>query len=732
MMTAMTIKRTGLPGKRTVAGLVIVAWAMALSLAYPVPTATGQDATGEGNCRFPDLPATSPAHADITYACRQGWFTGYPDGSFRPDRPIPAHQIATVVGRAFAAGATRADMATFLRGGNPGVPAAPARFPDVPATHPQSEDIAYAIEQSWFQGYPDDTFRPDRVITATQITAVLTRAFPTASTRAQLATFMRHGQQALNANNEPQHQPSPSKIAYEVPVYDSLGEKAARELWVADTDGSSARRLTDDVDIGWTWTSGDWEWSPDGEHIAYEVTVRDFRGNESGSELWVAEADGSDARQLTDDFAYNWLWSPSGEKIAYEVIVRDFRGNLLSSELWVADAGGSRKRRLPDVSSRWKWSPDGERIAYVVWSGFEDLWVVGADGSEARLLTHEVYIHSWEWSPDGERIAFTVFGQDSQGYEVDRELWVASLDGSDTRRLDYIDINYFINRMWWSPDGERIVYEIKENSQDEKAARELWVVGVGGSAPRRLTDDFAYNWWFLSSGERIAYQARVWEFGRWLGHSLWVAKADGSEARQLDDDIEDWRWSPNEEQIAYEVKVRDSRRTVLGSELWVAGADGSSNDSLTDIVTIQDWRWSPDGRTIVYEADVPDSSDRRRELWAVGVDGSGTNLLTYAYVLSWWGWSPNGEDIVYVVDVPDSSDRRQELWAVGVDGSGVRRLADNISVSEYGVREWGWSPDGRRFAYKVDSELWVASADGSGARRLADDAGYWRWQPVNR
>lgn len=123
---------------------VVVAWAVVLSLAYPAPTATGQDATREGNCRFPDVPATSPAYADVTHACQKGWLTGYPDGSFRPDRPVPAHQITTVVGRAFPSGSTRADMAVFLRGDRPGDPVAPARFPDVPATHPQNEDIAYA------------------------------------------------------------------------------------------------------------------------------------------------------------------------------------------------------------------------------------------------------------------------------------------------------------------------------------------------------------------------------------------------------------------------------------------------------------------------------------------------------------------------------------------------------------------------------------------------------------
>ena len=702
MMTDMIIRRTGLTGKSP---FVIVAWAVVLLLAFPAPMAPGQT-MGEGDCRFPDVPATSPAHADITYACRQGWFSGYPDGSFQPDRSVPAHQLATVVGRAFAAGSTRADMATFLRGGAPGDPAAPTGFADVPATHPQSEDIAYAVERSWFQGYPDDTFRPDRTITVRQIATVLRRAFPTASTRAQLATFMRNGQQSLNAKNEPQPEPSTTKIAYEVPVYDSLGDKVARELWVASSDGSSARRLTDDVSYYHYEdyeSSGDWGWSLDGERIAYEVIVRDFRGNKVGSELWAAEADGSRKRRLTDDVGYRWEWSPDGEYISYVATVQDSFGYVTGDELWVVGVDGSGARQLADEGSRWEWSPSGD-------------WII-----------------------------YEVILRDSFGYFVGDELWVVGTDGSNARRLtDDIGNNKFINGKWWSPDGERIVYEVIENSQDKETGSELWVVGVNDSDPLRLTEDFAYNWEFSPSGETIAYQSRIWEFGRWLGYGLWLADTDGSGQRLVDDDIA-YHWScPNKEMIAYGVKRRDSRRTVVNTELWVAATDGSSALRLANDISEGwgSWGWSPDGERIAYEVSVGDSSAGNRELWVVSVDGLSVRRLTDdipegGMWVAGWGWSTDGERIFYGVDVGDSSGGMRELWVARADGSGARRLADDIG--------WRWeSPDGERIFYGVDvgdssggmRELWVARADGSGARRLTDDVALtewgstrWRWSP---
>ena len=74
-----------------------------------------------------------------------------------------------------------------------GVALAASSFSDVASGHPQRDDIEYAADQGWFHGYRDGTFKPDKAITQSQIAMVLSRAFPTGSTRADLATFLRGG-----------------------------------------------------------------------------------------------------------------------------------------------------------------------------------------------------------------------------------------------------------------------------------------------------------------------------------------------------------------------------------------------------------------------------------------------------------------------------------------------------------------------------------------------------------
>ena len=78
-----------------------------------------------------------------------------------------------------------------------GVALAASSFSDVASDHPQRSDIEHAVDQGWFYGYNDGTFKPDRAITQSQIAKVLSRAFPSGSTRADLATFLRGGTERL-------------------------------------------------------------------------------------------------------------------------------------------------------------------------------------------------------------------------------------------------------------------------------------------------------------------------------------------------------------------------------------------------------------------------------------------------------------------------------------------------------------------------------------------------------
>lgn len=93
------------------------AWKCFLIAAAAVLTAAAAGVAVATSESFSDLPNDHPQRSDIEHAVEQGWFQGYVDGTFKPDQAITQAQIVTVIGRAFSEGSTRADLATFLRGG---------------------------------------------------------------------------------------------------------------------------------------------------------------------------------------------------------------------------------------------------------------------------------------------------------------------------------------------------------------------------------------------------------------------------------------------------------------------------------------------------------------------------------------------------------------------------------------------------------------------------------------
>ena len=108
-------------------------------------------------------------------------------------------------------------------------------------------------------------------------------------------------------------------------------------------------------------------WAPDSSKLTF-YTV-DASSGEELTDIWVVNADGTGARNLTSSTAINESFpsfSPDGERIAY---FQAGRGNN-GQELWVMNADGSNKKRLATNAIAYgpaQWSPDaGTRILYTV------------------------------------------------------------------------------------------------------------------------------------------------------------------------------------------------------------------------------------------------------------------------------------------------------------------------------------------------------------------------------
>lgn len=220
------------------------------------------------------------------------------------------------------------------------------------------------------------------------------------------------------------------------------------------------------------------------------VYVRRFR--DAG--LWridLAQPDkGIAATSLPDSTfdEFNPALSPDGSRLMF---VSTRSG---TEELWMADAGGSNVRQM--TSLRWclgwpQWSPDGTRVAFTVDYGVRpDLYLLDVRTTEVRPLTSSPELEGApHWSPDG---AWIYFGRGPAISEVEIHRMPSS-GGSST----------FVTRGSGgvpSHDG-RSIFVLRA----EGAWLALWQVPLDGSQSRRLAERVVFG--SIAVGRRVVYVA---------------------------------------------------------------------------------------------------------------------------------------------------------------------------------------------------------------------------------
>lgn len=235
------------------------------------------------------------------------------------------------------------------------------------------------------------------------------------------------------------------------------------ELWVANGDGSDARRL-----LGANTRAHSPAWSPDGTRIAFAAA--DYSGGVAAKHIYVVNADGSGTRQLTsgevnDDSP---SWSPDGKQMVFQRrdgIGSDYTNEALAQDqhLIILNLGNGDEEALfegGEAEFSPAWSPDGKRIAFTGWA---TLWLADSDGTGKRVLTDDG--STWRgvtWSPDSKRLATVRFRNADEGGVA---VVVVDADGIGEELIPVPglapDNNYLPDRApQWSPDGRRLFSQL--------------------------------------------------------------------------------------------------------------------------------------------------------------------------------------------------------------------------------------------------------------------------------
>lgn len=209
-------------------------------------------------------------------------------------------------------------------------------------------------------------------------------------------------------------------------------------------------------------------------------------------QIWTMLPDGSDLRQLTfgPGDKTQPRWSPDGRRLAFVAHGgQDRFGNDLGLDIWVINADGTGLRNLthhPGNDTDPAWSPDGRNLAFtsdrvnqsrlVFYMPTDCLEAPEEDAcwqvEPTRLSCTSEFCaveSSPTWSPEGNRLAVTASINNAPG-----RIYLRTLEPGDPVRLDPADRLIGAESLDWSPDGAFLAFTWNIAA----GRREIYVVEV--------------------------------------------------------------------------------------------------------------------------------------------------------------------------------------------------------------------------------------------------------------
>jgi dipeptidyl aminopeptidase/acylaminoacyl peptidase len=230
-------------------------------------------------------------------------------------------------------------------------------------------------------------------------------------------------------------------------------------LWSVSVATKEEHRIT-----GGDYSVLGYSLSDDGKRIVFHRGPTPLLGDDELSEVWVMNADGTDARQITHNKVAEGeaRLSPDGSQVLFLAQANAQFEPYYNRKIFIVPASGGEPRMLmPDLPYEIEgaeWGPDGQSIFFVANMGVHsELYRVAlASGKPEQLTTGEHAIGDWTWSPSANAHVFTAQQMRSPG-----EVWMlragASAPQQVTRVFDYLTREFRLPRQervaWKGADG---------------------------------------------------------------------------------------------------------------------------------------------------------------------------------------------------------------------------------------------------------------------------------------
>lgn len=297
------------------------------------------------------------------------------------------------------------------------------------------------------------------------------------------------------------------------------------QMAVINSDGSGYR-LLNDVNGAQLDEISDALWSPDASHIAI---VAERGGIES---IFVTSLSSSSLIKLTDNDTtkLDLIWSPTGDYVAYTNL--EVYGLFDSSqEIWIASADGSQNRQLTNSggdASDPAWSEDGSIVYYLD----EDDGVnsVSIDGSQVSTASD---ISVSELTADDNIYQNFDFGALSDRFHSGGEMVISTPRWTNPQT--YLNsAPYFSRDAYTIPNSSDALLECTIELNEYLCIIDTETYAVTIPEAEGWTENFGHFWWLDNNvllGYGIRYGVRgIFKLDVYSGEIAWVWSVDDSES----------------------------------------------------------------------------------------------------------------------------------------------------------------------------------------------------------
>lgn len=316
------------------------------------------------------------------------------------------------------------------------------------------------------------------------------------------------------------------------------------------------------------------------------------------------------------------------------------------------------------------------------------IWLMDADGRNARAITQGEHDATPRLSPDGRTIAFLRTKDDVTN------LFLLPLGGGEATQLTRVSTG--IADPVWSADGKRILFAsdvYAECNGDDACNKRIATQWSEGALKGHMTDTLLARHWNAWSDGKVTHTFSV-DVESGTTRDLTPGRLDFPPF-QLGGPPQ-YDISPDGKEVVLVANPDADRASSTNNDLWLMPLDGSAQPRN---ITGQNKAWdgspkySPDGRLIAYRMQRQPGYEADRFLLAIYDRAAGTSRVVSESFMNWvedFDWAADSRSIYFTGPV----EGRNPVYRVDLATGAIAKVFEDRTIDDFEI-----SPDGRTMYY---------------------------------